>query len=507
MRKLAKYIFACAIAVCGLAGCSVGPDEVPEPPCAGSRITSFTIAAEANGLDEPLTGTIDHKEHTIGLASTDLIRDPRAVVVELEAEGTVTVDGTEISGGMGLVDFFGSGGSVEFTVTDSHGHNNSYTASIDSPVFSGLPVVSIDIDDGKEITQKTETYYGAEITLLDPAEWGNDLEMPIGIRIRGNTSAVKPKKPWRIHFDEPIAVLGLAEARSWVLLANWQDPTLIMNEVAFELGRRFGIPHTNNSRFVELWINGSYRGNYQLTEQVQAGRNRIAVNSGNGGFLAELDKYYDSEPRFRTPLFDLPVMIREPETQDGLKDIKQFFNDMERAVDKGGWREYIDEASLIDYMLVTELVRNSELAHPKSLFVYRRGAESKLCFGPPWDYDWSFGYAADGSFDYFRPKTITVLYSPRRDAPGYDGLGFICRFYKDPDFIDRYKLRWNSMMDSGEIESITAHVDYLSAALMRSQRYNFERWPNKKDYPEQIAMLKQWLSDRIVALDREINEF
>jgi hypothetical protein len=280
-----------------------------------------------------------------------------------------------------------------------------------------------------------------------------------------------------------------------------------MNEVAFEAGRRFGVEHVNHSRFVELYINGTYRGNYQITEQIEAAPGRVEIDADAGGFLIEIDKYWDSTPKFRTSLYNLPVMLKGPKTAEIARLAQDALNALEVSLADGNWGDHVDEGSFINYMLATELVRNPEIGQPKSLYIYRRDAESKLRFGPMWDYDWGFGYAANGSFDYFQPKTLTVLYGPHRNETGYNGIGFLTRFYDDPEFCERYKARWNELMDDGVQEGLIPFIDDLAASLSRSAEFNFERWQNGKDHTEEISAMKRWLTERIAALDKEINGF
>ncbi len=502
MRFSSTYLFPLTAAFLLLVRCTVGPEDPPVPVPPDCRIGSFSIQAGPDMIN----ASIDNSARTVTVITTAWMDDLDKLVPIFTAGGKVTVEGVEQVSGSSAVDFRGTGGSVVYTVTSVTGRQATYTVTIDSPMFSGLPSVGIEVDGGVEITKKTEIYHGARITIEHPDDPSQNLASQVGIRGRGNTSWTKPKKPWRIRFDDPVSVLGIAPARSWVLLANWQDPTLIMNEVAFELGRRFEIPYTNNSRFVELWINGTYRGNYQLTEQIQAGKNRVAIDEDNGGFLAELDTYYDEVPKFRTASFNLPVMVKDPDGA-AAADVKPVFDALEAVLMGGGvWQEHADEDSFIDYMLVTEIVRNPEAGQPKSLFMYRHDGSSKLCFGPLWDFDWAFAYAADGSFDYFRPKNLPVLYGPHRTETT-KGIGFINAFYKDPGLRARYKARWNEMMDRGQIEGIIPFIGELSKSLMKSQRHNFARWPNGKDPAEQISLMQSWLSARIEMLDREINKF
>ncbi|KAA6305826.1 hypothetical protein EZS27_042520, partial [termite gut metagenome] len=136
-----------------------------------------------------------------------------------------------------------------------------------------------------------------------------------GIRGRGNVTWTYPKKPYRLKFDKKISVFGLGEAKSWVLLANYRDPTLIMNTVAFELGHKLKFPYTNHANHVEMFVNEEYKGSYMLTEQVQVDKYRIDIDEKKD-FFVELDTYYDEEIKFRSALINLPVNVKSPEVKN-----------------------------------------------------------------------------------------------------------------------------------------------------------------------------------------------
>ena len=54
-----------------------------------------------------------------------------------------------------------------------------------------------------------------------------------GIRLRGNSTMKYDKKPYRIKFDKKQSLFGLDSAKSWVLLADWKDRSMMNN--SFEL--------------------------------------------------------------------------------------------------------------------------------------------------------------------------------------------------------------------------------------------------------------------------------
>ena len=87
--------------------------------------------------------------------------------------------------------------------------------------------------------------------------------------------------------------------KNWILLANFDDKTMLRDDVAFELSRRVGMAYTPRSQFVETFLNGEYEGTYQLTESIEIDKNRVNINSLDdddvtapnitGGYLMEVD--------------------------------------------------------------------------------------------------------------------------------------------------------------------------------------------------------------------------
>jgi hypothetical protein len=134
---------------------------------------------------------------------------------------------------------------------------------------TGLPVVTINTVGQKKITSRIN-YLPAAIEIDDPDDDDNDLTAEAEIRGRGNATWTDfAKKPYRIKFFEKQKLFGLTKAKSWVLLANAADETMMKNILAFEMGKRFGLPYTNHYIPVEVVINGEYQRSYVLTEQVR----------------------------------------------------------------------------------------------------------------------------------------------------------------------------------------------------------------------------------------------
>jgi hypothetical protein len=356
-------------------------------------------------------------------------------------------------------------------------------------------------------------YVDAVFELVDPVSKNNNFAAPVEIRGRGNTTWTFNKKPYRIRFYEKQSMFGLTGAKNWVLLANHQDTTFIMNTVAFELGRRFDLPYTNHSFHVELVLNGVYEGSYVLTEQIQVGKGRVDIDKENG-FLVELDNNYDEEPKFKTKILEIPVMIKSPDDfsdVSGYNFIKDAINEFEDALfserfPESGYRDLIDIDILVDFILINEMVKNVELQSPRSVYMYKDSyAGAKIGMGPLWDFDYGFDF--NGVF--FQNIDGMYINSIYRDGRGRI---FLSRFFDDTVFRARYKERWNNRYQ--DIISMVDFIDKVADMLLESQKANYAVWHwwrmgklKRKSYGQEIEEMKTWWRKRIAYLNEEINKF
>jgi hypothetical protein len=370
---------------------------------------------------------------------------------------------------------------------------------------TGLPVIRIDTEGNAVITSR-ENYINAGISISGPnPEY--DLSVETTIRGRGNATWWYPKKPYRLKFPEKQSLFGYPKAKSWVLLANHQDPTLIMNTIAFTLGEKMNLPYTNHAIHVELILNGVYEGSYVLTEQVQVGKGRVDIDEDDG-FLVELDSYYDEEPKFTSVKSRLPVMIKSPEDlteSAGYDFVKNSVNELDTLLfsddfPDNGYRDLIDMDTFAKFLLINEIVGNSELSYPKSAYMYKEKDKkdkppSRICMGPLWDFDSGFDYAGDNGNVYFGNSNYRINLHP-----------FFSKFFDDSVFTAKYRELWNE--NYTEIKVIESFIDEMAVKLDASQRANFTvwQWANKPDYANEISKLKKWWRDRVEYLDREINK-
>jgi hypothetical protein len=381
-------------------------------PAQAQRITNFRFTAATVGWSNDLIGVINEGNKTITFTTQLWIED----IEKLRA--TYTLDGNyEVKAGNVVQTSGITANDFRKDVVYSLNGAVQYTVKFVSPLASGLPVIKINTRNNAEITSKFD-YTTMAFALKDPNNEANNIlktDMKDQIRGRGNDSWNNPnakKRSYRIKFDKKTSLFGLVEAKSWILHAQYRDATLLYNTTAFELGDRFGIPFNHSSHFVELYINGQYKGNYLLTEQNQVGPGRVDIDE-NEGWLVEFDFNYDDDVRFRTTNYNLPSMIKSPEFEPATINnpafdfVRKELNALTDAVasagfPENGYRDLINMQSFIDYMMIQEITDNGDFAVPGSTLIYK-DKNGLIHMGPLWDFDCGYGY--NYNYEHFNTPT------------------------------------------------------------------------------------------------------
>jgi len=330
------------------------------------------------------------------------------------------------------------------------------------------------------------------------------------IRGRGNSSWLwYPKKPYRIKLDEKTEILGLKSEKDWVLLSNYRDPTHLMNTFVFTIGQGLGIPFTNHARYAEVTLNGDYIGLYLLTEQVEQGSNRVAIDAKDGWLLSldaddgpELSP--DAVDNFWSSIYGMPVCVKSPDISSiaKLSTIKSDLAQLETAIknaDYNAVEKLFNIQSFIDYMLIQELVYNVEVDAPRSIYLYKDKG-GRWTMGPLWDFDagfdfdWSTMYTGHNYFSSY--KELVLGTDPVNHTKGYNVPSFFTDLFKSKRFVSEYKTRWLAIKDkimTGYWKTTQNYGDAIAGAMAR----NASRWPIDKNFQTETLYLHQWLSNRV----------
>lgn len=384
-----------------------------------------------------------------------------------------------------------------------------------------IPSLSIQTLNSMAVTSDSE-YVACSIT-IDGKNQYPDLSSPEAqIRQRGNSSRIfYEKKPYRIKLGSKASLLGLKEDKDWVLLANYRDPTNFMNAAVFDMARFMNLPYTNSSRFVEVSLNGEYLGMYQLTEQIEQGPNRVAIDELTGVLLnLDLDDGPELAPtaldNFLSTVYELPVCIKNPKNlaPAQIAAIQSNFAELETLIQSASYSTIssrLDIRSFIDFLILQELTRNVELVSPRSMYLYK-GSDQIYHFGPVWDFDGGFAFnwaSMTTGHDYFTSQTWLMGESNPSTHPltAYDKIpGFFVDLFANRDFVNQYRARWNEI-NPGILEYTFKALDYYQIHCEKAIQRNATRWPIGKVQTSELQQLKSWLTARAANYTKVLNNY
>ena len=364
-----------------------------------------------------------------------------------------------------------------------------------------VPTIYINTSDGQSITSK-DYFKDATISIDGHGIFPSMDETAMQIKGRGNSSWGWPKKPYRLKFSEKVKPLGMTKGKSWVLLSNYQGGSLMSNAIGMKAANLMKAAAANHIVPVDLYLNGEYKGNYNLTEKVGFSNNSVDLNDDGAAALLELDSYYDesAEQKFRSQYYNLPINVKEPDFAEGtsritLKMVETDFNQFMATLYNGeDISRHVDMEQLVRFLMVNELICNFELYHPKSTFCYRENFESdtsKYVFGPVWDLDWAFGYEGHGR--YYQDNATSDYWN---DMPFNEVRGFMQDIrYKYRPLGILYQELWEKFMQEDLTELMEFCQDYYDFAHNSFDR-NRTVWGDATDYKHQVSVAANWLETR-----------
>lgn len=430
------------------------------------------------------------------------ITNEKVLIPRFTFEGTmVVIDGFEAESGKTEIDFT----RPRTVVVATSNKNQYYTIYVHS--FTGLPMMYITTDGLQDITSK-DYYIGANMVLKEDVRTraaGDVIESRVNIKGRGNSSWKFPKKPFRLKFDEKISLLDMHKDKSWVLLPNYNDKSMLRNSLAFYMSSISNLDYTPESHFVELIFNGKYWGTYLLCEKLKISNHRVAV--GDDGFLLEVDSRAPSEADsryFGLSHLENVVNIKDPEVEysdENYRYAKDFVISAEEALfgrnftdPKTGWQAYMDMDSFVDWYLIHEIGKNLDSNFDTSCFMhFARGG--KLMMGPVWDMDVAYGNMDQANQSCYRPTGFHIKYTQ-----------WYTRLFKDPAFVKRVKERFNYFYwhQNEILANVNADAQYLKYSAQENNDvwhvFNVKTWPNYNiwgSYQNEVQELKTWFVTRM----------
>lgn len=413
--------------------------------------------------------------------------------------------------------------AVDFDVTtiDSIGFANDLADEEKGHNKHRVFTLTITTEDEAPIAEK-EVWVNCHFSLDGMGEY-SDFSGTGRIRGRGNSTwEWYDKKPYKFKLDEKSKLLGMEKAKDWNLLANYRDVTDLMNVYAFEVARCMGMPHTNHTRFVEVYLNGDYIGVYQLTEKIEVDKNRVNIDKDGGILLSfDLDDGPSLSPNdgdnFWSQVYKLPMSVKHPDepSKAKLDSVKADFALLENAIKS---KDYVmvdslmDIESFIHILQLHEYLYNVEIDAPRSLYMWKDKG-GKYTFGPVWD--WDAGYDFDWTnmmtghrfFDDYH-ELIYGTMPAKHVGAAYNVSGFWTDMFANNDFVDKYKSLWNDVKDSLMTVAWTETDLYREGMSKGAYNRDIKRWPLKgMSIGTEITKMKTWLENRLSYINNVIANY
>lgn len=382
-----------------------------------------------------------------------------------------------------------------------------------APAKTDLPTLAISTTGAAAIVSKDD-YLTGSVTLVDPSNKKNNYTGTMQIKGHGNTTWVMPKKPYRLKLDSKSGLLGMPSEKNWILLANYDDKTMLRDAIASQLSDISGLPWAPHSKFVEVTLNGAYQGTYQLIENIDVNSNRINITDPGtsttdataDGFLLEIDQREGDTYHWITPHGidigvddpDPPPTSLEPYIHDRLNTAEAAFFSSDQST-TNGWRAKWNESSLVDWYIVNELMGNQDAIAYSSDYLYKDAGDVPFVMGPVWDFDISSG---NDNYGLIEDPTVPWLST---------GHPWYAQLFRDPEFVAAVKARWKIIRP--QIDTLPAYIDTNAATLQLAAANNYNRWPTlyqrvwpnpeaAGSYNGEVTILKTWLAARVAYMDR-----
>jgi hypothetical protein len=435
----------------------------------------------------------------------------------------------------------------------------SSIAQVPSSFSSNLPLIVIDthgqdVQDDPKITANMGIIYNGPGAINHITDSSNNFKGIIGIEFRGSSSQQFLKKSYSIEIDDAsgnsidASLLGLPAKDDWVLLAPYDDKTMIRDALAYKLGRDQN-RYASRSRYCEIIMNGYYMGVFVLLEKIKRDKYRVPIakldptsttgDAVTGGYILKIDKTTGTGGEGWTSAYrpldsqsgqTIYFQYDYPKDEDIVAEQQTYIQGFMAAFEGTlagdhftdpvqGYNKYIDQASFIDYFLIQEITKNPDGYRLSTYFYKQRDSDGgKLVMGPIWDFNEGFGnvnYCTQGTTDGF----VVTSFNSICPTDGFQIPFWWQRLSEDPSFRAALGLRWSALRQGPFQETtILNYVDSVASVLNQgAQQRNFQAWQNVMgfyvwpnyyvgtSFNDEVDWMKTWISGRLKWLDSHIS--
>jgi len=399
-----------------------------------------------------------------------------------------------------------------------HGYTLTRGGERYTAYFTQLPIVELHT---RHSIVDTPSVY-ADFALTETS--GQATTSAVGIEVRGGNSQSYEKKSYELSFwadtlgsaSRDVQLLSMRTDDGWNLLAMLNERTRANNMVSHDLWREIHQPYYLAKEpdaksgirlaYVEVFLNGTYKGLYALSEKVD--RKQLKLKKYNNGIKGELYKgvsaaagsLFASAPPFdNTNELWAGFEYKHPNELTDWTNLHGFVDFVATSTDDAfnqGLAKRFRMDNAVDYYIFLNLLRITDNTG-KNLYVARY-TSGEPYFYVPWDLDGVFGYNWQGVRD---STTTDVLTNGL-----YQRLNQDC---SPTGFRATLAQRWTTLRatvltDSYILGKYRFQTQYLLAngALEREQL----AWGNVPNNAGEQAYIGRWLRARLAYLDKAFTQ-
>lgn len=395
---------------------------------------------------------------------------------------------------------------------------------------TNLPLISIYTQDSEEPLSK-EIKIDCQVVIINDGK--TELRENATIKVRGKSTSIPPKKPYSIKFTKKQQILELKGSyKKWNLLSNFFDISLIRNAIAFKMSELMEFEFTPRCFAVDLMLNGAYRGNYYLCDDIEIGKDRINIDEMKkkdiaepnitGGYFFEIDsKGEDYGYSYLESKKGITWRIKEPDEDDITEEQKEYIiqkmDQFESDAYNGNFTN-MDLESFSKFFLMDEFCGDPDEIS-SNYYITKKRNDDKFYFGPVWDFDLAFD---NDNRLYPTNEKTNFLYGTGRSAGTM--FNFTDMLIKNKIIISYIKDTWEKLKSTTLNESIlidfieqednhikeSAKLDLIlwyTFATVRNVYFRHKgKLLNNEIREADLNELKEYIKKRFVSLTNIINQ-
>jgi hypothetical protein len=235
---------------------------------------------------------------------------------------------------------------------------------------------------------------------------------------------------------------------------------------------------------VDLIVNGEFKGNYGLCDQVEKGDGRVEITKMDetcieepkitGGYLIQADQwakmggelYYTSDK-------GVVYTIKYPDDEDIVTQQETYITNYFNLAEDKSYNnivDIIDLESFCKYILIEDLCGNGEAFW--STYMTKERNDDKFYFGPVWDFDISF----DNDMRVYPSLEIKDFIFKYGSSAGTMNT-LATKILSNEKTLEKLKEIWKKYIESTVTkENLVKYINDEVKNIDKSQKLNFIRW-------------------------------